>query len=181
MVKKIIDVPYSTDFIYVNYGAVTSTGGLTSFSSARYIPSELEDAPTVAENTTVEKRVIELPADVIEDVNNVLKTSKDNGEESVFGFLLNASDVNLANDVSYDILADWFLHPELVEFVPKPSKKYYVQTDLGVVVNNEYNEGNINLLNYNVPKHRVIMAEEEADEFVDELEMLNARKVEVED
>ena len=181
MVKKIIDVPYSTDFIYVNYGALTSTGGLTSFSSARYIPSELEDAPTVAENATVEKRVIELPADVIETIKKVMQITKDNGGESVFEFLLNASDANLANYVSYDILADWFLHPELVEFVLKPSKKYYVQTDLGVVVNNEYNEGNVNLLNYDVPKHKVIMAEEDADEFVDKLEMLNARKVEVED
>ena len=169
------------EFEFKIIGIEKGTKSLTSEKGDEWDVDTLPNAPTVAENATVDKRVIELPADVIEDVNNVLQTSKDNGEESVFGFLLNANDANLEYDVSYDILADWFLHPELVEFVPKPSKKYYVQTDLGVVVNNEYNEGNINLLNYDVPKHKVIMAEEEADEFVDELEMLNARKVEVED
>ena len=180
MIKKIIDVPDDATSVDINY--VKSTE-LSDYVVGHQTLSvyKMVDVSTVAENATVDKRVIELPADVIEDVNNVLQTSKDNGETSVFGFLLNASDVNLEYDVSYDILADWFLHPELVEFVPKPSKKYYVQTDLGVVVNNEHNEGNVNLLNYDVPKHKVVMAEEEADYFVEKLEMLNVRKVKVED
>lgn len=169
------------EFEFKIIGIEKGTQSLTSENGDEWDVDTLPNAPIVAENTTVEKRVVELPADVIEDIHGVLQTSKDNGETSVFGFLLNASDINLADDVDYDTLADWFLHPDLVEFVPKPSKHYYVQTDLGVVVNNEYNEGNVNLINYNVPKHKVIMTEKEADEFVEKLGALNARKVRVEE
>ena len=69
----------------------------------------------------------------------------------------------------------WYLWTE------KYTEYYYVQTDLGVAVNNEYNEGNVNLLNYDVPKDKVIMTKKEADEFVKKLSDINARKVKVEE
>lgn len=121
------------------------------------------------------KPIIELPSDELEYIKEAYKTTKDNGERTVFGFLLTASDMGIQND--FDLLADWYLGH--VDLVPEP-KDYYVQTDLGVVVNNEYNEGNVNLLNYDVPKDKVIMTEKEADEFVKKLSALNARKVKVE-
>ena len=57
---------------------------------------------------------------------------------------------------------------------------YYVTTCLGAVVNNKYNEGKINLLNYDVPMYKIVMTEDEADHFVDELPAeLKARKFKV--
>lgn len=74
--------------------------------------------------------------------------------------------------------------------IPRPPKKwdgamsmhdyYYVTTYLGTVVNNKYNEGNIYLLNYDVPMYKIVMTENEADEFVDRLAELKARKFKVE-
>lgn len=183
--KKIIDVPESADFVNVNSEAVTSTGGLTRFNSARYTTSELEDAPAASENTP-KKRVIELPDDVIDGVQNA-KTYWEN----VAGFVLNAPSVvfpeirkaigepNASYDKVADILGGWYFGN--IEFTEKSTEYYYVQTDLGVAVNNEYNEGNVNLLNYDVPKDKVVMTEKEAEKFVKKLAGLNARKVKVEE
>ena len=57
---------------------------------------------------------------------------------------------------------------------------YYVTTYLGTVVNNKYNEGNTYLLNYGGPIYKIVMTENEADEFVDQLADLKARKFKVE-
>lgn len=57
---------------------------------------------------------------------------------------------------------------------------YYVTTRLGYVVNNKYNEGNINLLNYDIPMYKIVMTEDEADDFVDKLPAeFKARKFKV--
>ena len=190
MTKKIIDVPYSTDFIYVNYGALTSTGGLTSFSSARYIPNELEDAPTVAENVTVEKRVIELPADVIEGVQNAKYYW-----ENVIGFVLNTSSIifpeihksigepNASYDKVADILGSWYFGN--IEFVPKKEPEFYVRVYIGgkeqsVVKWQNFdgeNEISFDVFMRNEPTYK----EAEADRLVSGLIALNARKVKVED
>lgn len=177
MAKKVIDVPDNTVKMHVTffnegYGVKDTMISIDM----------LENASTVAKSATVVKRVVELPTAEIEDIKEAYKTTKDNGEQTVFGFLLTASDMAIQTD--FDLLADWYLgNVELVPdpTIPEPTEEYYVQTNLGVVVNNEYNEGNINLLNYDVPKDKVVMDENEADEFVKKLAGLNARKVKVED
>jgi hypothetical protein len=177
MVKKIIDVPDNTVKMHVTFFN-EGYGVQDTMVSA----GMLDDAPTVAKSATVVKRVVELPTAEIEDIKEAYKTTKDNGEQTVFGFLLTASDMAIQTD--FDLLADWYLgHVELVPDpnVPEQTEEYYVQTNLGVVVNNEYNEGNINLLNYDVPKDKVVMTEKEADEFVKKLAALNARKVKVDE
>lgn len=172
MVKKIIDVPDNTVKMHVTFFNEGYGVQDTMISVGM-----LDDAPTVAKSATVVKRVVELPISELEDIKEAYKTTKDNGEQTVFGFLLTASDMAIYTD--FDLLAAWYLG--YVELVPEPTEEYYVQTDLGVVVNNEYNEGNINLLNYDVPKDKVVMDENEADEFVKKLAALNARKVKVEE
>ena len=171
MAKKVIDVPDNTVKMHVTffnegYGVKDTMLNI----------GMLEDVSTVAKSATVVKRVVELPTTELEDIKEAYKTSKGNGEQTVFGFLLTASDMAIYTD--FDLLAAWYLG--YVDLVPEP-KYYYVQTDLGVVVNNEYNEGNINLLNYDVPKYKVIMPYQQADEFVKKLATLNARKVKVEE
>lgn len=172
MVKKIIDVPDDAETFYAEF--YNDEGNVLDKCYDSTI-NDLDDAPTVAKSETVVKRVVELPTAELEAIKEAYKTTKDNGEQTVFGFLLTASDMAIYTD--FDLLADWYLGH--VDLVSEP-KDYYVQTDLGVVVNNEYNEGNVNLINYDVPKDKVVMTEKEADEFVDKLAGLNARKVKVE-
>lgn len=179
MVKKIIDVPDDATSVDINY--VKSTE-LSDYVVGHQTLSvyKMVDAPTVAENATVDKRVIKLPADIID----LLTEHKVKHPNQIIWFLKDfdySLELSLREEIGEDFYKEvirWYLG--YVDFVPKPSKKYYVQTDLGVVVNNEYNEGNVNLINYDVPKDKVIMTEREADEFVKKLKMLNARKVKVE-
>lgn len=175
MAKKVIDVPDNTVKMHVTffnegYGVQDTMIGV----------GILDDAPTVAENATVEKRVIELPANLI----NLLIEHKAKHPDYLISFLKDLDyslELSVREEIGesfYNDIASWYLG--YVDLVPEP-KDYYVQTDLGIVVNNEYNEGNVNLLNYDVPKDKVVMDENEADEFVKKLAALNARKVKVEE
>ena len=184
MVKKIIDIP---DYAETFYAEFYNDEGHVLDKAYDSTINGLDDAPTVAKNATVEKRVIELPADVIEGVRN----AKTHYCGNVADFVLNAPSVvfpeirkaigepNASYDKVADILGSWYFGN--IEFTEKSTEYYYVQTDLGVAVNNEYNEGNVNLLNYDVPKDKVIMTKKEADEFVKKLSAINARKVKVEE
>lgn len=99
MTNKIIDVPISADGLEITYTALTSTGDRTQFSTVIYNPDELEDAH--------ERPTVELTKYELEDIKEAYKTSKENGEKSVFGFLLTASDMVIRTD--FDLLAKWFL------------------------------------------------------------------------
>lgn len=178
MVKKVIDVPDNTVKIHVTffnegYGVKDTMLNI----------GMLEDASTVAKSATVVRRMIELPSTEVKMLEE--RKRKAGGPQTVpVGEWLDTNASLLAT--LYDALiitenqvAEWYLG--YLELVPEPTENYYVQTDLGVVVNNEYNEGNVNLLNYDVPKDKVIMTEKEADEFVKKLAALNARKVKVEE
>ena len=178
MVKKVIDVPDNTVKIHVTFFNEGYGVKDTMISVGM-----LDDAPTVAKSATVVRRMIELPSVEVKVLEE--RKRKAGGPQTVpVGEWLDTNDDLLA--ILYDDLiitenqvAEWYLG--YLELVPEPTEEYYVQTDLGVVVNNEYNEGNINLLNYDVPKYKVIMDENEADEFVKKLAALNARKVKVEE
>ena len=103
--------------------------------------SSLPDAPTVAENATVEKRVIELPADVIEGVQN----AKTHYCGNVADFVLNAPSVvfpeirkaigepNASYDKVADILGSWYFGN--VYFVAKKDPKFIVFVEFGFKTN----------------------------------------------
>lgn len=71
-----------------------------------------------------EKRVIELPADMIADLY----------EYKRFRETFNLFITTVGNSIPYfkyglrlEDLADWYLHPKLVEFVPKKEPKFYIR------------------------------------------------------
>lgn len=146
---------------------------------------------------TSEKRVIELPADVIEGVQNV-KTYWEN----VAGFVLNAPSIVFPEirksigepHASYnkvaDILGSWYFGN--VDFAPKKEPKFVVEVDM----HSEY--GNLKRAHvWQNEKHGAFtpyidgeklpsthynykeFSEEQADEIVAGLTALNARKVRV--
>lgn len=182
--KKIIDVPESADFVNVNYDAVTSTGGLTRFNSARYTTSELEDAPAAPENAP-KKHVIKLPDDVIEGVQN----AKTHYCENVADFVLNAPSVvfpeirkaigepNASYDKVADILGSWYFGN--TEFVPKKEPKFVVEVDRHEYIYASFIGSAIGKKTVEFWKIPQEVTEEEADELVAGLTALNARKVKV--
>lgn len=188
MVKKIIDVYNSAEFIHVNCLAVTSTGDLTTFSSARYSANELEDAPTVVENEPVENNVIELPANVIEGVQNTKSYW-----ENVAGFVLNVPSIvfpeirksigepNASYDKVADILVSWYFGN--IDFVPKKEPRFIVSVDspTGIGRAEKDDNGNIIIEYYEFDVATRLFTEAEADELVAGLTALNARKVKAED
>lgn len=175
MTKKIIDVPISADGLEITYTALTSTGDRTRFSTVIYNPDELEDAH--------ERPMVELTKNELEDIKDAYKTSKENGEKSVFGFLLTASDMAIRTDL--DLLAKWFLG--YVDLIPKPM--FLVEVDMHDTLGNlqlahvwkndkhgavtPYMDTDTPMIAYNYEE----FSEEEADKIVEGLHALKARKV----
>ena len=131
MTKYVIDLPKGVKFI-VGTGYV-----MWSEKELLRIPVEsLQEyiAPTVAKDVPVEKRVIELPADVIAELKTI---KEDNGDDNLQGFM---NDVNDDDELWQDVegfnrsgmttdalLGEWWL--EHVEFVPKKGHKFVVRSD----------------------------------------------------
>ena len=122
MAKKIIDVPDNAD--YITADEQIDAGG--SFLLQKYNVADLPDAP--------EKRVIELPADVIAELKTI---KEDNGDDNLQGFMNDVNDdeelyqgiegfsrSGMPNDV---LLGEWWL--EHVEFAPKKGHKFIVRSD----------------------------------------------------
>ena len=129
MTKYVIDLPEGVKFI-VGKGYV-----MLSEKELLRIPVEnLQEyiAPTVAENAPVEKRVIELPADVIADLNEYKRA------RNSFNLFI----TTVGNSIPYfeyglrlEDLSDWYLHPKLIEFVPKKEPKFVVFVEFGFKTN----------------------------------------------
>lgn len=129
MTKYVIDLPDGTSAV------VAKKPYFLNETDVMRIPvSQLEMyvEPTVAENATVDKRVIELPTNVIA----VLKMIKeDNGDDNLQGFMNDVNDddelwqyveeVNFSGIPTDAILGEWWL--EHVEFVPKNEPKFYIR------------------------------------------------------
>lgn len=112
MVNKIVDVPEGTLYLVAKNSMSKSIKSLPALN--------LQDAPTVAENATVEKPVIELPAIVIKQFETFKKNVPDNDFE--FIKLVNSwYEDGVAWVGMYDALG-WYLGH--VEFVPKKEHKY---------------------------------------------------------
>ncbi|MFL4498877.1 hypothetical protein [Weissella sp. MSCH1] len=186
MFMKIIDVPENADYITAH--EQINAGG--SFLLQKYNVVDLPDAPTVAKNATVEKRVIELPADVIEGIQNA-KTYWEN----VAGFVLNAPSIvfteirksigepHASYDKVADILGSWYFGN--IEFVEKKEPKFYVRVDVDgeeqSVAMWQNSDGESGIAFDVFMRNEPAYTETDADNLVAGLTALNARKVKVEE
>lgn len=193
--KKIVDVPEGAEeFLFEAY----ENDMLVGKTQEGYV-SSLPDAPTVAENATLENRMIELSADVIEGVQN----AKTHYCGNVADFVLNAPSVvfpeirkaigepNASYDKVADILGSWYFGN--IDFAPKKEPKFVVEVDM----HDEY--GNLKRAHvWQNDKHGAFtpyidgeklpsthynykeFSEDQADKLVSGLTALNARKVKVE-
>lgn len=165
--------------VYGDGFIIQSDGVLSGREKLLFLLGELkEEYGDVPVKPTVEKRVIELPVDVINDLE---KYKKFHVPFSMFikdvGNGMPYSDYGLC----LEDLSDWYLHPEFVEFVQKKEYKFYVEVDRGNDF--RYVSFNTNEMVYPVSFtfNKRLMGEIEADKLVAGLTALNARKVKVED
>ncbi|MBJ7627454.1 hypothetical protein [Weissella confusa] len=115
MTKYVIDLPAAATVI------VAKKRFLLNETDVMRVPvSQLEMyvEPTVAENVPVEKRVIELPADMVAKVARLRKVFKNN----IVGFITSFNDQKFYNsfggkEKTRNIMAEYFNGH--VEFVPK--------------------------------------------------------------
>lgn len=133
MVKYLVDLPTETTAIVAKKRYFLNETDLMRIPVSQL---ELYVEPTVAENATVEKRVIELPADSIA----WLERMKSNLETiDVYDLLNNVLADTSGRYVSYQLnfnsetaalntVAEWLLGH--VEFVPKKEPKFYVEVEL---------------------------------------------------
>lgn len=187
MVKYLVDLPAETTAI------VAKKRFLLNETDVMRIPvSQLEMyvEPTVAENATVDKRVIELPADVIEGAQNAKSYW-----ENVAGFVLNTPSIvfpeirksigepHASYDKVADILGSWYFGN--IEFVPKKESKFYVRVDVDgeeqSVAMWQNSDGESGIAFDVFMRNEPAYTETDADNLVAGLIALNARKVKVEE
>lgn len=186
MTKYVIDLPAAATVI------VAKKRFLLNETDVMRVPvSQLEMyvEPNAAENATVEKRVIELPADSIA----WLERMKSNLETiGVYDLLNNVLDDNSGSYHAYQFnfnsetdalntLAEWLLGH--VEFVPKKEQRLHVMTDFGTLdARDEHGETLISFETLSFLKHHghyYEFSEADADKLVAGLSALKARKVKV--
>lgn len=174
MVKKIVDVPDNATTIAVleNNDAV--------FGTLNISVSGLPDAP--------EKRVIELPAKLFDYLLKIKKTHRggiSHFMSDVIKKRLIIQDLDTEDVLKDEMLVDWYLHPELIDFVPKKERKFYVVTDFGTLDARDQDGKNIisfeKLHFLKLHGHYYEFTESTADKLVSGLTALNARKVEAKD
>lgn len=191
MTKYVIDLPDGISAV------VAKKASFLNETDVMRIPvSQLEMyvEPTVAENATVDKRVIELPTNVIA----VLKMIKeDNGDDNLQGFMNDVNDddelwqvveeINFSGIPTDALLGEWWL--EHVEFVPKNEPKFYIR--IFDVFDADGNDLYLASMGNNEFRMTIytdsagMFTEEEADKIIADVSnsdvLLTARKVKVED
>lgn len=125
MVKKIVEVPEGAVNVIFEPAVKANYADEVSYMIKHQVGVEnLPDAP--------EKRVIELPADVIAELKTI---KEDNGDDNLQGFMNDVNDdeelyqgiegfsrSGMSTDV---LLGEWWL--EYVEFVPMKEPKFYIR------------------------------------------------------
>ncbi|MBJ7680630.1 hypothetical protein HAU30_09175 [Weissella confusa] len=188
MTKYVIDLPEGVKFIVGIGYAILSEKELLRIPVSQL---ELYVEPTVAENATVEKRVIELPADVIAELKTI---KEDNGDDNLQGFMndvndddelwQNVEEINFSGMPTDALLGEWWL--EHVEFVPKKEQQYAVETKLGYVMAIYSGPGKkLGVSEFTYDDYTQNFTENEADEIIaglgGENGLLKPRKVKVDD
>lgn len=175
MTKYVIDLPAETKVIVAKKQFLLNETDLMRIPVSQL---ELYIAPTVAEDAPVEKRVIELPADVIADLNEYKRA------RNSFNLFI----TTVGNSIPYfeyglrlEDLSDWYLHPKLIEFVPKKEPMFVVEVDRHEYIYASFIGSAIGKKTVDFWKIPQEVTEEEADELVAGLTALNARKVKVDE
>ncbi|MCT0025306.1 hypothetical protein [Weissella confusa] len=141
---------------------------------------------------TVEKRVIELPADVIAELKTI---KEDNGDDNLQGFMNDVNDdeelwqdveeINFSGMTTDALLGEWWL--EHVEFVPKKEARYKVlitgySINGNQFVNMDSDDRDILIINEGIA---ITYSKSEADKVIERLGgengFLQPRKVKVEE
>ena len=187
MTKYVIDLPDGTTSVVAKKSSF-----LNNETDVMRIPVsqlELYVEPNVAEKSTVEKRVIELPADLIAwlermksnleiiDVYTLFNDVLDDNSRSYVSYQLNFN----SEAEALNTLAEWVLGH--VEFVPKKEPRFIINVDspTGIGRAEKDDNGNVRIEYYEFDVDTRSFTEAEADELVAGLTALNARKVKVED
>ena len=170
------------EFEFKIIGVEKGTHSLTSENGDKWDVDNLPDAPNILESAP-EKRVIELPVNDIDSLENAKIDATDVSDfiDMLFGTEYEEPRFPLSTMIEVNIIADWYLHPKLVEFVPKKEPKFYVEVDRGNDF--RYVSFTTNEMVYPVSftYNKRLMGEIEADELVAGLTALNARKVKVDE
>ena len=178
------------EFEFKIIGVEKGTHSLTSENGDKWDVDNLPDAPNILESAP-KKHVIELPADVIEGIQNA-KTYWEN----VAGFVLNAPSIvfpeirksigepKASYDKVADILGSWYFGN--IEFVAKKEPKFEVEVKIGTATKKALLSDANYVVFYTNTEHvssgyQYTFTSEQADKLVAGLTALNARKVKVED
>lgn len=116
MTKYVIDLPDGTTAIVAKKPYFLNETDLMRIPVSQL---ELYVEPTVAENATVEKRVIELPSEVLKEV---IRLKKDNTLLRFLKLIDNYAYGKLYEFANESEFGDWYLGH--TEFVPKKEPKY---------------------------------------------------------
>ena len=189
MTKYVIDLPDAATAI------VAKKRFLLNETDVMRVPvSQLEMyvEPNAAENATVDKRVIELPADVIAELKTI---KEDNGDDNLQGFMNDVNDddelwqvvegFNRSGMTTDALLGEWWL--EHVEFVPNDEPKFYIRVvDVFDVDGNDLYLASIGNNEFRMTIYTDsagMFTEEEADKIIADVSnsdvSLTARKVKV--
>ncbi len=132
------------------------------------------------------KYVIDLPVELFNYLLKIKKTHRG----GISHFMSDAikkrpiiQDLDTEDVLKDEMLVDWYLHPELVEFVPKKEQRFHVMTDFGTLdARDEHGETLISFETLSFLKHHghyYEFSEADADKLVAGLSALKARKVKV--
>ena len=189
MTKYVIDLPDGTTAVVAKKSSFLNETDVMRIPASQL---ELYVEPTVAENATVEKRVIELPADSIAwlermksnletiDVYDLLNNVLDNNSGSYHAYQFNFN----SETAALNTLAEWLLGH--VEFVPKKEQQYAVETKFGYVMAIYSGPGKkLGVSEFTYDDYTQNFTENEADEIIaglgGENGLLKPRKVKVEE
>lgn len=191
MTKYVIDLPTAATVI------VAKKRFLLNETDVMRVPvSQLEMyvEPNAAENATVDKRVIELPAVVIAELKTI---KEDNGDDNLQGFMNDVNDddelwqvvegFNRSGMTTDALLGEWWL--EHVEFVPNDEPKFYIRVvDVFDVDGNDLYLASIGNNEFRMTIYTDsagMFTEEESDKIIADVSnsdvSLTARKVKVEE
>lgn len=185
MAKKIVEVPEGAVNVIFEPAVTDNYADEVSYMLKHQVGVEnLPDAP--------EKRVLELPAYVIAELETI---KEDNGDDNLQGFMNDVNDydelwsgvdeLNYSGTQTDALLGEWWL--EHVEFVPKKEPKFYIR----VVDVFDADGNNLYLTSMGNNKFRMtiytdsagMFTEEEADKIIADVSNLDvsltARKVKV--
>lgn len=191
MTKYVIDLPKGVKFIVGKGYVMWSEKELLRIPVESLLPVEsLQEyiAPTVAKDVPVEKRVIELPADVIAELKTI---KEDNGDDNLQGFMNDVNDddelwsgvdeLNYSGIPTDTLLGEWWL--EHVDFVPNKEPRFIINVDspTGLGRAEKDDNGNVRIEYYELDVDTQTFSEAEANKLVSGLTALNARKVKVEE